>query len=46
MWIPKWQRDRARCVESAMPTQVVSNDPGGESALPEKVQRGKTDEQD
>jgi hypothetical protein len=26
MWIPKWQRDRARCVESAMPTQVVSNE--------------------
>jgi len=26
MWIPKWQRDRARGVESPMPTQVVSNE--------------------
>src|SRR6516162_9331256 len=26
MWVPKWQRDRARGVESPMPTQVVSNE--------------------
>ena len=26
MWIPKWQRDRARGVDSPVPTQVVSNE--------------------
>jgi hypothetical protein len=26
MWIPKWVRDRKKGVESAMPTQVVSNE--------------------
>ncbi len=26
MWIPKWVRDRKRGVDSAMPTQVVSNE--------------------
>src|SRR5438067_10000015 len=26
MWIPKWQRDRERGVESPVPTQVVSNE--------------------
>src|SRR5439155_13759216 len=26
MWIPKWQRDRAKGVESPMPTQVVSTE--------------------
>jgi predicted TIM-barrel fold metal-dependent hydrolase len=26
MWIPKWRRDRAKGVESPMPTQVVSNE--------------------
>ena len=26
MWIPKWKRDRARGVESPVPTQVVSNE--------------------
>ena len=26
MWIPKWRRDRARGVESPVPTQVVSNE--------------------
>lgn len=26
MWVPKWQRDRAKGVESPMPTQVVSNE--------------------
>jgi hypothetical protein len=26
MWIPKWQRDRLKGVESPMPTQVVSNE--------------------
>ncbi len=26
MWVPKWQRDRARGVESPIPTQVVSNE--------------------
>ncbi len=26
MWVPKWQRDRAKGVDSPMPTQVVSNE--------------------
>ncbi len=26
MWIPKWVRDRKKGVETAMPTQVVSNE--------------------
>src|SRR5260370_35831065 len=26
MWIPKWQRDRKRGVDSPVPTQVVSNE--------------------
>src|SRR4051794_19161474 len=26
MWIPKWQRDRDRGVDSPIPTQVVSNE--------------------
>src|SRR5947209_18421586 len=26
MWIPKWQRDRRKGVESPVPTQVVSNE--------------------
>lgn len=26
MWIPKWQRDQAKGVDSPMPTQVVSNE--------------------
>ena len=26
MWIPKWVRDRKKGVESAVPTQVVSNE--------------------
>ena len=26
MWVPKWQRDRARGVDSPIPTQVVSNE--------------------
>jgi uncharacterized protein len=26
MWIPKWQRDQSRGVESPVPTQVVSNE--------------------
>ncbi|HEX3725556.1 MAG TPA: amidohydrolase family protein [Pirellulales bacterium] len=26
MWIPKWVRDRKKGIESAMPTQVVSNE--------------------
>src|SRR5436305_14679539 len=26
MWIPKWQRDQERGVESPVPTQVVSNE--------------------
>jgi uncharacterized protein len=26
MWVPKWQRDRAKGVESPVPTQVVSNE--------------------
>jgi hypothetical protein len=26
MWIPKWQRDRLKGVDSPMPTQVVSNE--------------------
>jgi len=26
MWVPKWQRDRAKGVESPMPTQIVSNE--------------------
>src|SRR5947209_13854319 len=26
MWIPKWQRDRAKGVDSPVPTQVVSNE--------------------
>ena len=26
MWIPKWQRDRKKGVDSPMPTQVVSNE--------------------
>ena len=26
MWIPKWVRDRKKGVDSAMPTQVVSNE--------------------
>src|SRR4029077_5725790 len=26
MWIPKWQRDRNKGVESPVPTQVVSNE--------------------
>lgn len=25
-WIPKWQRDREKGVDSPMPTQVVSNE--------------------
>ncbi|MBM3289194.1 MAG: amidohydrolase, partial [Candidatus Hydrogenedentes bacterium] len=26
MWVPKWYRDRAKGVESPVPTQVVSNE--------------------
>ena len=26
MWVPKWQRDRAKGVDSPVPTQVVSNE--------------------
>ena len=26
MWIPKWQRDEQRGVDSPMPTQPVSNE--------------------
>ncbi len=26
MWVPKWQRDQAKGVDSPMPTQVVSNE--------------------
>ena len=26
MWVPKWQRDRAKGVDSPIPTQVVSNE--------------------
>ena len=26
MWVPKWQRDRDRGVDSPIPTQVVSNE--------------------
>lgn len=26
MWVPKWQRDRARGIDSPIPTQVVSNE--------------------
>ena len=26
MWIPKWVRDRKKGVETAVPTQVVSNE--------------------
>src|SRR5438309_4984829 len=26
MWIPKWQRDRKKGVDSPVPTQVVSNE--------------------
>lgn len=26
MWVPKWQRDRAKGVDAPMPTQVVSNE--------------------
>src|SRR6185503_1815135 len=26
MWVPKWQRDRAKGVDSPMPTQCVSNE--------------------
>jgi len=26
MWIPKWVRDRKKGVDTAMPTQVVSNE--------------------
>src|SRR5712692_2066071 len=26
MWIPKWQRDRQKGVDSPIPTQVVSNE--------------------
>src|SRR4029077_10853897 len=26
MWVPKWQRDKAKGVDSPMPTQVVSNE--------------------
>src|SRR5438128_803620 len=26
MWVPKWQRDLARGVDSPVPTQVVSNE--------------------
>lgn len=26
MWVPKWQRDRAKGVDSPMPTQIVSNE--------------------
>src|ERR1700730_12248539 len=26
MWIPKWQRDRKKGVDSPIPTQVVSNE--------------------
>src|SRR5438105_11255142 len=26
MWIPKWQRDRNKGVDSPVPTQVVSNE--------------------
>src|SRR5207249_11543574 len=26
MWIPKWQRDRKKGVDSPMPTEVVSNE--------------------
>src|SRR5437773_11949980 len=26
MWVPKWQRDKAKGVESPIPTQVVSNE--------------------
>ena len=37
MWVPKWQRDRAKGVESPMPTQVVSNE--------EFIPRPQNDEQ-
>ena len=26
MWVPKWQRDRKKGVDSPVPTQVVSNE--------------------
>ena len=37
MWIPKWQRDRDRGVDSPVPTQVVSNE--------EFIPRPQNDEQ-
>src|SRR5579859_1058178 len=42
MWIPKWQRDRQKGVESPVPTQVVSNEefiPRPQNEQQKKVER-------
>ncbi|HQR05565.1 MAG TPA: amidohydrolase family protein [Gemmatales bacterium] len=41
MWVPKWQRDKAKGVDSPMPTQVVSNEefiPRPQNAQQKKVE--------
>src|SRR5262245_814768 len=42
MWVPKWQRDRAKGVESPVPTQVVSNEefiPRPQNAQQQQVEK-------